>query len=149
VCSLRSKEVTIFDLSVSPQSASGGRPIGYKVAKVKNPGLPRFSLGRNSLVHTVEIAVDKLTGKPKPSIEVGPGAAPEFTSHYWLQGSDSGEVLAFLSPDKLRFLGSTKLAGVIATNANYMVYFELGSLRSAGDFDAFIATVENLVGHLL
>jgi hypothetical protein len=149
VCSLRSKEVIIFDLSVSPQSASGGQPIGYRVAKVKNPGLPRFSLGRNSLVHTVEIAVDKLTGKPKSSIEIGPGAAPEFSSHYWLKGPDSGEVLAFLSPDKLRFLGSTKLAGVIATNANYLVYFEYGGLHSAGDFDAFIATVENLVGHLL
>jgi hypothetical protein len=149
VCSLRSKEVMIFDLSVSPQGANSGGPIGYKVAKVMNPGLPHFSLGRNSLVHTVEMAVDNLTSKPRSSIELEPGAAPEFASHYWLQGSNSGEVLVFLSPDKLRFLGSTKLAGVIATNTNYMVYFEPGSLHSAGDFDAFIGTVENLVGHLL
>jgi hypothetical protein len=149
VCSLRSKEVTIFDLSVAPQTASGGQPIGYKVAKVRNPGLPRFSLGRNSLVHMVEIAVDKLTSQPASSIEVEPGAAPEFASHYWLKGSDRGAVLAFLSPEKLRFLGGTKLAGVIASNDKYMVYFEYGSLKSARDFDSFIATVENIVSHLL
>ena len=149
LCSLRSKEVMIFDLSVSPQGPNSGGPIGYKVAKVKSPGLPHFSLGRNSLVHTVEIAVDKLTSQPKSSIEVEPGAAPEFASHYWLKGSDRGAVLAFLSPEKLRFLGVTKLKGVIATNDKYMVYFEYGSLKSARDFDSFIATVENIVGHLL
>lgn len=150
ICSLRSKEVTLFDFSVSSQRAdSSGGSIRYKVAKIRNEGLPHFSLGRNSLVHTVENAVDQLTGKPKSSIEVDPNAGPEFAKHYWLKGSDSGAVVAFLSPEKLRFLGSTKLAGVIATNASYAVYFEYGSLGSAGDFDSFIATVENLVAHIL
>jgi len=150
ICSLRSKEVTIFDFSVPSQRAdSSGGSIQYKVAKVKVQGLPRFSLGGNSLVHTVEIAVDKLTGKPKSSIDVDPSKDSEFAKHYWLKGADSGEVAAFLSPEKLRFLANTKLAGVIATNANYLVYSEYGALSSAGDFDSFIATVENLVAHLL
>jgi len=67
----------------------------------------------------------------------------------WLNGPDRGAVVAFLSPEKLRFLESTKLAGVIATNANYVLYFEFGSLGSADDFDSFIATVENIAAHLL
>jgi hypothetical protein len=150
ICSLRSKEVTIFDFSVPSQRADGsGGTIRYKVAKIRNEGLPRFSLGRHSLVNFVENAVDKLTGKPKSIIDVDPHKDSEFAKHYWLKGSDSGEVVAFLSPEKLRFLGSTKLAGAIAANANYLVYFEYGSLSSAGDFDSFIAAVENIVAHLL
>jgi hypothetical protein len=150
ICSLRSKEVTVFDFKVpSQRAANSGGSIQYKVAKVKIPGLPRFSLGRNSLVHTVETAVDKFTGQPKSSIDVDPSKDSEFAKHYWLKGADSSEVMAFLSPEKLRFLGSTKLEGTIATNANYLVYSEFGALKSAGDFDSFIATVENIVGHLL
>ncbi len=150
ICSLRSKEVTIFDFSVSSQRAdTSGGSVRYKVAKIRMEGLPRFSLGRNSLVHTVEVAVDKLTGKPKSSIEVDPGKDSEFAKHYWLKEADNGAVVAFLGPEKLRFLGNTKLAGVIATNANYLVYSEYGALSSAGDFDSFIATVENIVAHLL
>jgi hypothetical protein len=38
---------------------------------------------------------------------------------------------------------------VVATNANYMVYFEDGSLRSAADFDSFIATTEEIGANLL
>jgi hypothetical protein len=150
ICTLGSQEVTIFDFSAtSPRADNSGGSIRYKVAKVRIPGLPPFSLGRNSLVHTVEIAVDKLTGKPKSSIDVDPGKESEFAKHYWLKGADSGEVVAFLSPEKLRFLGNTKLAGTVATNANYLVYSEYGALSSTDDFDSFIATVENLVAHLL
>src|ERR1700687_4004131 len=87
ICNLGSKEVTVLGLSVSSQRADGkSGSIRYKVAKVKVSGVPRFSLGRNSLVHTVEIAVDKLTGKPKSSIDMDPGADPEFVRHYWLNG---------------------------------------------------------------
>jgi hypothetical protein len=150
ICSLGSKDVTVLGLSVWTRRADGRNDtIHYKVAKVKVPGLPSFSLGRNSWVHTVETAVDKLTGKPKSSIDMDPSADPEFARHYWVNGPDRGGVLAFLSPEKLRFLGSTKLAGVVAANGNYFVYFEYGTLNSAKDFDSFIPTVENLVTHLL
>ena len=94
ICSLGSKEVTVLGLSVSTQRADNrSESIRYKVAKAKVPGLPRFSLGRNSLVHTVETAVDKLTGKPNSSIDMDPNADPEFVRHYWLNGPDRGAVL--------------------------------------------------------
>src|SRR4030088_873244 len=46
-----SKEVMIFELSVSSQRTDDkGRALRYKVAKIANEGLPRFSLGRHSVV---------------------------------------------------------------------------------------------------
>jgi len=149
-CSIRSKDAMIFELSVSSQRTDDkGRAVHYKVAKMANEALPRFSLGRHSAANAVENLVDKLAGKPKSNIDVDPRNFPEFAKHYWLKGADSGAVLAFLSPDKITFLGNIKLEGTIATNSNYFVYFELGSLRSEQDFDTFISNVEKLVTNLL
>ena len=149
-CSLRSKEVMIFDFTVlSKRADDKGSSLRYKVAKIKNEGLPRFSLGRHSVVHAVETVVDKILGKPKSSIDVDPGRFPEFAKHYWLKGSDSGGVFAFLSPQKLQFLENTRLKGIIATNSNYLVYFESGGLLRENDFDSFIATAETIVANLL
>src|ERR1700682_3249981 len=108
-CSMRSKDVMIFALSVSSQrSDDKGRSLSYKVAKITTGGLPRFSLGRHSAVNTLQNVVEKLAGKPTSHIEVDPRNFPEYAKHYWLKGSDSGAVLTFLSPEKITFLGSTK-----------------------------------------
>jgi hypothetical protein len=149
-CSIGSKEVMIFELSVSSQRTDDkGRAVHYKVAKIANDALPRFSLGRHSAANAVQDLVDKLAGKPKSNIDVDPNNFPEFAKHYWLKGEDSGAVLAFLSPEKITFLGNTKLEGTIATNSHYFVYFELGGLRGENDYDTFISTVEKLVANLL
>jgi hypothetical protein len=66
-----------------------------------------------------------------------------------LNGVDGTAVLAYLSPEKITFLGNTKLEGTVATNSHYFVYFELGMLRSENDYDTFISTVEKLVTNLL
>src|SRR5262249_56566489 len=121
----------------------------YKVAKIRAAALPQFSLGRNSPIHTLENEVDKISGASKPSIELDCGQYPEFTAHYWLRGSNRAAVTAFLSPDKIRFIETTKLEGTVATNASYLVYFEDGVLLEEGDFDSFIARVERMVGYLL
>jgi len=58
--SMRSKEVMIFELSVTSQRADDkGNAIRYKVAKIAYEGLPRFSLGRHSVVNAVQNLVDK------------------------------------------------------------------------------------------
>jgi hypothetical protein len=149
-CSIGSKEAMIFALSVSSQrSDDKGQSLSYKVAKIANAGLPRFSLGRHSVINVVENVVDKLAGKPKSNIDVDPRNFPEFAKHYWLKGADSSAVLAFLSPEKITFLGNTTLDGTIATNSHYFVYFESGSLRSEQDYDTFIAIVEKLAANVL
>ncbi|HSU87374.1 MAG TPA: hypothetical protein VLL56_00970, partial [Terriglobia bacterium] len=149
-CDIRSKEVMIFNLSVSTQRADDkGGTINYKVAKIAHDGLPRFSLGRRSVVSAVQNIVDKLTHKSEASIEVDARNFPEFGKHYWLKGSDKDAVLAFLSSDKMTFIENAKPQGVIAANSHYFVYFEDGSLRSEQDYDSFIATVEKLVANLL
>jgi hypothetical protein len=149
-CNIRSKEVMVFELSVSSQSADGkGGAVQYRVAKIADEGLPRFSLGRHSVVNTVLNVVDKMVGKPQSKIDIDPISFPEFAKHCWLKGTDSAAVLAFLSPEKITFLGNTKLEGTVATNSHYFVYFELGMLRSENDYDTFISTVEILVTNLL
>jgi hypothetical protein len=149
-CGIGSKEVMFFELSVSSQRTDDkGRALHYKVAKIANEGLPRFSLGRHSIVNAVQNVVDKMVGKPKSNIDVDPRNFPEFAKHYWLKGADSSAVLAFLSPAKITFLGNTTLDGTIATNSHYFVYFESGSLRSEHDYDNFIATIEKLAANLL
>jgi len=149
-CILRSKEVMIFNFSVPTQSANTqSGSINYKVAKIKNPGLPRFHLGKHSIVDTVENIVDKIAGKPKSDIHVDPQQFPEFSEHFWLKGPDGTSVLTFLSADKIRFLESAKLKGTLATNAVYLVYFEFGIMRSESDFDSFIATAESIIASLL
>jgi hypothetical protein len=146
---LRSKEVTIFNCSTTGSINAGSRPIPYKVAKIKAQGLPRFSLGKNSIVHTVQDVVGKMVGEPKLAIDVDPGLYPDFATHYWIRGSDAAATSAFLSPQKLRFLETAKLPGILASNANYLVYFEDGTLRTEPDFDSFIATVEKLIPAML
>ena len=149
-CSTGSKEAMIFELSVSSQRTDDkGRAVHYKVTKITNNALPRFSLGRHSAAHAVENLVDKMVGRPKSDINVDPRSFPEFAKHYWLKGPDSAAVLAFLSPEKITFLGNTKLEGTIATNSHYFVYFELGSPRTENDYDTFISTVQKLVTNLL
>jgi hypothetical protein len=149
-CTLKSKEVTVFNLSVSPRSVdAGARSIPYKVAKIRTPGLPRFSLGRNSVLHTVVNAVETLAGASKPAIKLDERLYPEFTANYWIRGSDPGAVTAFLSPGKIRFLETEELQGTLATNPNYLVYFEDGVLLSEQDFDTFIARVGSIVANCL
>lgn len=149
-CTLRSKEVTIFNFNVSSGSANTPAVnIRYKVAKIRAAALPQFSLGRNSTLHAFENAVDRIVGAPKPAIELDRSQYPEFTAHYWLRGSDRAAVTTFLSPDKIRFLETTKLEGTVATNAKYLVYFEDGKLFGEEDFDSFVAKVEKIVAHLL
>jgi hypothetical protein len=147
--SLRSKEVTIFNCSTTGSINAGSRPIPYKVAKIKTQGLPRFSLGKNSIVHTVQDVVGKMVGEPKLAIQVDPRLYPDFSAHYWIRGSDAAAVSAFLSPEKMRFIETAKLPGILATNANYLVYFEDGTLRTEPDFDSFIATVEKFIPAIL
>lgn len=146
-CYLRSKEVAIFNFSQNPSARAPGT--SYKLAKIRAAGLPRFSLGRNSVVHTMENVVDKAVGAPKPSISVDARQYPEFSTHFWITGADSAAVAAFLSADKIRFLETEKLQGTLATNANYLVYFEPGILVSEQDFDVFIARAEKLVANIL
>jgi hypothetical protein len=149
-CNLRSKEVTIFNLNVTSRgvgTSGGGLP--YKVAKIRAAGLPRFSLGRNSVLHAIKGVVDKVAGASKPKIDADPRQFPEFSTHFWLKGSDPAAVTAFLSADKIRFLETAKLEGILATNANYLVYFEDGILLREQDFDFFIASVEKLVANIL
>jgi hypothetical protein len=149
-CNMRSKEVMIFELSVSSQSADGkGGDIQYRVAKIASEALPRFSVGRHSVVNTVLNVVDKMVGKPQSKIDIDPRTFPEFAKHFWLNGADRAAVLAFLSPEKITFLGNTKLEGTIAANSHYFVYFELGMLRNENEYDTFISTVEKLVANLL
>lgn len=149
-CNLRSREVTIFNLSVtSRRTDTRGGSIPYKVAKIKAAGLPRFSLGRNSALHTFENVVDKIAHASKPAINLDARLYPEFSAHFWIRGSDSAAVTAFLSGDKTRFLETAKLGGILATNANYLVYFEDGVLRTEQDFDSFIGRAETLVANLL
>jgi hypothetical protein len=149
-CNLRSKEVTIFNFNVSSQRAdASGRSIPHKVAKIRAAGLPRFSVGRNSVLHTVVTIVDNIVGAPNVTINVDARQYPEFSAHYWIRGSDPGAVTSFLSPDKIGFLETQKLEGILATNTNYLVYFEDGVLLSEQNFDSFIAKVDALVAAIL
>jgi hypothetical protein len=149
-CNLRSKEVTIFNLSVTSRRAdNSGGSICYKVAKIKAAGLPRFSLGRNSALHTFENVVEKVAGASKPAINLDARQYPEFSAHLWIRGSDPAAVTAFLSGAKIKFLEDAKLQGTLATNANYLVYFEDGVLVTEQDFDSFIGRAEALVANLL
>ncbi len=149
-CSLASKEVTIFNFSVPTQEVDGkGGAIRYKVAKIGSEGLPRFSLGRRSVVHSVENVVRSLVGKPASTIDVDPRMPPDFANYYWLEGADRDAVFAFLSTAKLEFLANAHLKGVIAANPNYLVYREDGELGREDDVDSFIATVESVVANLL
>ena len=149
-CHLRSKQVTIFNLSETlrmPNTGSGSIP--YKVAKIRAAGLPRFALGRNSVVQTVDNVVGRMVGTATPAITLDRLQYPEFSAHYWLKGPDRAAVVSFLSAEKVRFVETAKLKGTIATNANYLVYFESGVLVSEEDFDSFIAKAEKIIANML
>jgi len=149
-CRLGSKDATIFNLIVTSRRADGkGGDLHYKVAKIKAAGLPRFSLARNSAMHSFENAVEKLAHQAQPDIRVDARLYPEFAAHFWIKGPDAAVVTAFLSDGKIRFLENAKLAGTLATNANYLVYFEGGKLVTEQDFDAFIATAQSIVANFL
>jgi hypothetical protein len=149
-CNLRSKEVTIFNLAVTSRRAdASGSNIHYKVGKIKAPGLPRFSLGRKSAMHTFEDAVDKLAHLSQPEIHVDARQYSTFAAQFWIKGPDAATVTAFLSGDKIRFLEASKLDGTLATNADYLVYFEAGKLVTEQDFDSFIAKAEAIAASLL
>jgi hypothetical protein len=144
-CNVRSKEVIVFNCS----TVDAQRQAHYKVAKIKAAGLPRFSLGKNSVVHSVLDVVDKMVGESKLGINVDRSQYPDFSAHYWVRGADAAAVSAFLTQTKISFFETAKLPGVLATNANYLVYFEDGTLRTEPDFDSFIATVEKVTAGML
>ena len=148
VCRLREKEVTVFNFSSNPSlnAPSSGGP-RYKVAKARQEGLPRFSLGRHSAVEKVQNVVNKLVGSPDLSLHQG--ADPAFFRNYWVRSPDGPAVFAFLSPERLAFLEQESLAGILAANAEYLVYCEDGALQTEEDYDRFIATVGRLIAHLL
>jgi hypothetical protein len=151
VCRLRGQEVTIFNFSSDPgintaNTASGGS-VRYRVAKVRHEGLPLFSLGRHSIVEKVEKVVDHMVGIP--DLNLDQGNFPGFFRKYWLKGRDAAAVYAFLSPVKLEFLEREGVAGSIAANAQYLVYFEDGTMRTEEDYDRFIAVADGLIAHLL
>jgi hypothetical protein len=148
-CNLRSKEVTIFNLNVTSQQNATGVGIPYQVAKIKVPGLPRFSLGRNSVLHTLENVVGQVAGTSNPAITLDPCQYPEFAAHFWIRASDPAAVTSFLPPDKVKFLETAKLEGIVATNTHYLVYFEDGTLLKEQDFDAFISRVDTIIANLL
>jgi hypothetical protein len=155
ICNVRGKEVMIFNLKVdSRRTDDRATNLNYRVAKIRCAGLPRFSFGRNSIVHTILSAVDRAVGKVQSDIHLDarnadPNGASAFEKHFWLKGSDRDAILTFLSSAKLQFLASARLPGTVATNANYIVYFEDGRLRSEADFDSFIDTTDKIVANLL
>lgn len=148
-CRVGSKEATIFNLSVTPRNVHGGQDIRYKVAKIKAPGLPQFSLGKNSILRKVEDVVGKLTGTPAIAVNVDARQHPEFAAHYWIRGADPAAVLNFLTSEKIRFIETAGCNGILATNRNYLVYHEDGVLQAEADFDSFIARVEKIEANIL
>jgi hypothetical protein len=93
--------------------------------------------------------VGKVIGGFKPTINVDARQYPEFSTHFWIRGSDPAAVTAFLYADKIRFLETAKLEGILATNADNLVYFADGILLREQDFDAFIISIEKLVTNIL
>ena len=129
-CKLGSKEVTIFNLTIPSQRTDGrGSDLHHKVAKIKAAGLPRFSLARNSAMHTFENVVENIAHVPQAEIHLDARQYPNFAKHFWIRGSDAAAVTSFLSDGKIRFLETANLGGTLATNANYLVYFEDGKLQ--------------------
>ncbi len=96
-------------------------------------------------------AHETATAGPFPirCINVDRSQYPDFSAHCWVRGADAAAVSAFLTPARISFFETAKLPGVLATNANYLVYFEDGTLRTEPDFDSFIATVEKLIAAIL
>jgi hypothetical protein len=149
-CSIRSKDAMIFELTVpSRRTDDKGQALNYKVAKIANEGLPRFSLGKQSVANTVVNVVEKIAGKATPTVALDERTFPQFAKRYWVKSPDNGAVLAFLSPEKMTFLANRNLPGTIATNSHYLVYFESGSLRTEQDYDRFIETVDQVAANML
>jgi len=116
-CRLGSKDATIFNLTATSRRTDGkGADLHYKVAKIKAAGLPRFSLARNSAMHSFENAVEKLAHQAQLDIRVDARLFPEFAAHFWIKGPDAAAMTAFLSGDKIRFLEN---AGKVANRAGF------------------------------
>jgi hypothetical protein len=86
----------------SPPLNAGSSGLNFKVAKIKQDGLPRFSLCRHSAVEALQKVTDRLVGAP--SLNLDAAVDPAFAKHYGLKGSDSASVYSFLSAEKRRFL---------------------------------------------
>jgi hypothetical protein len=148
ICTLGGKQVTIFEFGVqAPINANTPGP-HYRVAKIRSAGLPRFALGRHSAVEKIEQLHDFLAKIPSTTLDRG--TFPGFFQHYWMKGLDATAVYAFLTPTKLAYLEQTNLAGVLAANADYLVYYEshLGEPLRPEEYDPFIAEVSALIAHL-
>jgi 1-aminocyclopropane-1-carboxylate deaminase/D-cysteine desulfhydrase-like pyridoxal-dependent ACC family enzyme len=100
-------------------------------------------------MRTFENPIDKLAHLSQPEIRVDARMYPEFAANFWIKRTDAAAVTEFLSGDKIRFLEVTKLKGTLATNANYLVYYEGGKLVTENDFDSFIATAESIAANFV
>src|SRR5262249_28787595 len=134
-CTLGSKTVTVFNFSKAPPLNAQSGPPSYRVAKIAVDGLPRFSLEPRSVVATVEALTDKLRQQPDQTVEL---ASASFNSRYWLRGPDPAAVAAYFTLDRMRFLESDRLRGTFATNARYLVYYELAAMRTEADYETFV-----------
>jgi hypothetical protein len=151
VCRLHGHDVTVFNatLSSSRVGATASDDVQYRVAKIPGAGLPRFSLGRHDAVELVQKLVDHLVQTPNTSLDRG--EHPAFFKKYWMKGPDGAVVYEFLTPPKLDFLAAKNLKGTLAANGPFLVYFESQrrAMHTAGEYDSFIAVVDDLVSHLL
>jgi len=100
-------------------------------------------------MHTFENLVENIAHVPQAEIHLDARLYPDFAKHFWIRGSDAAAVTSFLCDGKIRFLEAAKLEGTLATNANYLVYFEDGKLTTEQDFDSFIARAEAIVANFL
>jgi hypothetical protein len=145
IATLGGKEVTIFSFSARTSDGAG---LNYRVAKIRSAGLPRFSLGSHSAVEKAEKLVDYLTNAPDMSLDQGD--FPDFFKRHWMEGPDAAPVYGFLTPTKLRFLESAIVGGIVASNGEYLVYYESEGreLQVPEELDRFIGTVGSLVANL-
>jgi hypothetical protein len=151
IATLGGKEVTIFSFTVSGSTSteSSGGGSRYRVAKIRSAGLPRFSLGPHSAAEKMDRFYDYLTNAPSTSLDRG--EFPDFFKRYRMDGPDAVPVYGFLTPAKLRFLESANVAGIVASNGEYLVYYEseVREPETPEEFDPFIGTVGSLVANLL
>lgn len=148
-CDIRSRQVTIFNLSTTPPLGSDTGPVAYKVAKIRAAGLPRFSLQKRSAVTLVEGMVEKLTHQPDSSVALDPALHPNFAGHYQLRGSDTATIRDFFSPSRIGFIETEKLEGTLTSNGECLVYFEYKAMQTEQDYDTFIARIEKIVANIL
>jgi hypothetical protein len=153
VCQVRSREVTIFNFQGRSSSVGHGksrkhvRGALYRVAKIRQPGLPHFSLARRSGLDELGRIVDRLVGEP--DLSVREGAAPDFFRKYSIRSREGRAVFAFLSAERQQFLQRRELCGSLGSNGEYLVYWESGQMHTEEEYDLFISTVDQLIAHLV